>query len=70
MPDPGETTKSTIFNAVGAIVADFTEYERKEDEGLSEAELDAAINAGQPTLTEIVEEFERCLRMVYSKVEN
>lgn len=58
--------KDLILLTVEDLVADFTYYDRKEDEELTESALDEAIATGEVTIDEIVETFRAKLEEVYS----
>lgn len=58
--------KETILNTVSDLVSNFTYYDRKNDEDLTEEDLDKAIKSGEITLKEISEYFFECLKNVYS----
>ena len=54
-----------ILGLVKDLVSQFTYYDRKEDEDLSEADMDAAIEAGEPSVDEIVARFKQEMEEVY-----
>ena len=60
-----EETKSIILGNVRDLVADFSYYDRKEDEVLTEKILDNAIETGIVTIDEIVQEFRKELEETY-----
>lgn len=57
--------KELILGLIEDLVSDFTYYNRKECEQLSDDELEDAIINGEVTIKEIVEEFEKHLRETY-----
>lgn len=60
-----ESIKETILLTIGDLVSDFVYYDRKEDEELSESQLDGAIADGTITIDEMVEKFRECLEKTY-----
>ncbi|UFK27452.1 hypothetical protein [Elizabethkingia phage TCUEAP2] len=57
--------KDVILNTVEDLVSNFTYYDRKNDEELTEKQLDEAIENGIITVDEIVSHFKECLNNVY-----
>lgn len=57
--------KELILTYIEDLVSDFTFYDRKNDEELSGAQLDKAIEDGTVTIDEIVEKFREELKKVY-----
>lgn len=62
-----KATKEQILGTVTDLVRDFTFYDRKEDEELSQEQLDQAIKDGTITIDEIVEQFKTALIEEYSE---
>ncbi len=54
--------RTHILAVASDAASDFAYYERKEDETLPRGEIEAAIEAGEITIDEIVSEFSRELR--------
>lgn len=59
--------KQTILKAISDLCMDFTYYDRKEDEELSEEQLDEAILSGDITIDEIVAKFKKELEDIYNE---
>lgn len=59
--------KKLILGLIGDMVRNFTYYDRKECEQLTEEQLDKAIESGEVTIDEIVAEFRKCLKQIYNK---
>jgi hypothetical protein len=57
------TRRQRIFLAVEDIAGNLVWYDRKDDEDLPRGEIEAAIEAGEITIKEIVETFGRVLRL-------
>jgi hypothetical protein len=51
-----------ILGTVESMIADFLYYDRKEDEDLPRGEIEAAVEAGEVTVDQIVEQFSTELR--------
>lgn len=51
------TRREIIFAVVSDLVTDFIVYDRKEDEDLPRGSIQKAIDSGEITLEEVVEEF-------------
>jgi hypothetical protein len=60
-----KSIKETILLIISDLVADFCYYDRKEDEELSEAQLDQAVADGTVTIDEMVAEFRKHLENTY-----
>lgn len=54
--------KELILGLIEDLVSDFTYYNRKECEQLSADQLENAIETGEVTIKEMVDEFEKQLR--------
>ena len=52
-----ESRRDTILATVSDLVTNFVYYDRKEDEDLPEGQIEAAIDAGELSIDEIVERF-------------
>lgn len=57
--------KKLILELVEDLVSDFTYYDRKNCEHLTEKQLDEAILNGEVTIDEIVSEFKKHLENTY-----
>lgn len=57
MTNEMKTRRDIIMDAIETTVAKLMHYDRKEDEDLGRGEIEAAINAGEITVDEMVEEF-------------
>lgn len=57
--------KKLILGLIEDLVSDFTYYNRKECEQLSADQLENAIEIGEVTIKEMVDEFEKQLRETY-----
>lgn len=57
--------KEIILATIEDLVAELCYYGRKEDEELSEAQLDQAIESGEITIDEMVAEFRKHLENTY-----
>lgn len=57
--------KELILGLIGDLVKDFTYYDRKECETLTEDQLDKAIESGEVTIDEMVAEFRKHLEATY-----
>ncbi len=51
------TRRETILDTVDDLVSDFLYYDRKEDEDLPRGEIEAAIEAGEVTIDDLVARF-------------
>jgi len=49
--------KQTILNTIEDLVSNFVYYDRKEDEDLSQEDLEQAVKTGVITVDEIIEKF-------------
>lgn len=54
-----KTRREIIESTLDDLVSDFLYYDRKEDEELPRGEVEAAIEAGEITVDEIVERFRK-----------
>jgi hypothetical protein len=54
--------RQDILNIIHDMVSNFLYYDRKDDEDLKDGDVQENITAGNITIEEIVEEFEKCLR--------
>lgn len=66
LPEEPGPIRDVILTTIGDLVADFVYYDRKEDEELSESQLDGAIADGTITIDEMVEKFRECLENTYN----
>ena len=55
------TRRETILNTVDDLVSDLMYYDRKEDEDLPRGAIEEALDAGEITLDEIVQQFRKAL---------
>lgn len=53
--------KQQILNTISDLCSDFLYYNRKEDEDLSMEQLNQAVNSGEITIDEMVNEFRKHL---------
>jgi len=56
------TRAERILLTIDDFIGDFLYYDRKEDEDLPRGEIEAAIKAGEVTVEQIVERFDKALR--------
>lgn len=61
------TARQDILDAISDIVSDFVYYDRKDDDSLSSEELRTAVNRGEITIDEMVNEFRRHLENTFKK---
>lgn len=52
-----KTRRDIIMDAIETTAMNLMHYDRKEDEDLGRGQIEAAINAGEITIDEMVEEF-------------
>lgn len=57
-----KTRREHIENCVNDLISNFMYYDRKEDESLAVGAIEEAVAAGEITVDEIVELFERAVR--------
>ena len=58
--------KQTILDVISDLCSDFLYYDRKESEVLSANELNKAIESGEITIDEVVDEFRRNLEEYFN----
>ena len=59
--------KQLILDKISDLCSDFLYYDRKEDEDLSIKQLKSAVESGEITVDEMVDEFRRNLENTFNK---
>lgn len=54
--------RDTVLLAIDDLVTSFTHYDRKDDEELPQGEIEAAVEAGEVTIEEMVAKFAKSLK--------
>lgn len=59
--------RQIILNTISNLASKFLYYDRKEDEELSVEKLNSAVESGEITIDEMVEEFRKHLENTFDK---